>query len=78
MQYSLKLCVELRYLRSMRCAGAVLRSEQTRTQRWVQSGHGGNTMEKETYETPEIREEVAPGGLAVNVVGSPSFNQEIT
>lgn len=36
----------------------------------VESGHGGETMEKEPYVTPEVKsEEVAPGALAT--VGSP-------
>ena len=42
----------------------------------VESGHGGETMPKEPYLTPEIQsEEVAPGVLAAD--GSPVINGEV-
>jgi hypothetical protein len=61
----LEPCVELRYLRSMRRSGLDAGLPAGTEAEAFESGHGGETMEKEPYVTPEITtEEVTPGALA--------------
>ncbi len=72
--WRLEPCAELRYLRSMRRSDLYACLPAGTEAVAVESGHGGETMEKELskepYVTPEVTsEEVAPGALAS--IGSP-------
>ena len=60
----LEPCAGLRYLRSMRRSDLYACLPAGTEAVAVESGHGGETMEKEPYVTPEITtEEIAPGAF---------------
>ena len=69
--WRLELCAELRYLRSMRRSDLYTCLTAGTEAVAVESGHGGETMEKEPYVTPEV-ELVEIEAAALSSSGSPA------